>query len=143
MIQRLSPSGERRAAIEAGRDLRPHLGTAPFHARHETGIERPRLGFENARRRTAMPASASAARRPRPPSDSDRTAREHHAAYARALQCLRARRRAALMAAGLQRHVGRGARRPGTRLRQRDRLGMRPAGALVPALADQLARRRR
>lgn len=109
-----------------------------FHALDETDVEFPRLGFEDAalHRDAGLHQTQQAA-------TGDLGVgilhRRDHPRHPGAHQRIGARRGAAEVAAGLEGHVGGGAACILAGLAQGMDLGVRLAGADVPALADHLA----
>ena len=145
VIHWLSPlaSAVRPSRLAAAFD--PHPRPAARHPRHEADVQLARLVFEQARPRPRCPPRAAASApcaacgigiAPSPPRRArcrPRSPRRCTAACARCGCTARASRTAS-------RRAGRAAR---ARVGQRVDLGVRRAGALVPALADHLAVARR
>jgi len=131
-------AGHGGAAVQAHGQLGADEWQAVFHAFQEPGVEGAGLGFEyatgdfDAGIRQALQALAG-----------DLRVRVlhgcHHTRHARLHQCLGARRRAAMVAARFKGNVGAGAAGTLTGLAQGMHLGMRLAGAHMPALTDHLA----
>ncbi|EXF42540.1 hypothetical protein BAY1663_05062 [Pseudomonas sp. BAY1663] len=131
-------AGHRGAAIEAHCQLGANERQAAFHALDEARIEFARLGLQHA----AGDLDAGAAQQRQPAPGDLRIGvlhRRHHTGDAGLDQGLGARRRTPVVAAGLEGDVGGGATRTFAGLAQRMDLGMRFAGAHVPAFADPLA----
>ena len=135
------PVGERTLRIETGSDLHADPGAPGGHARNEADVDLARLvGHDTALHRNAGGAQAFEAL-----TRNQRIGvfhRRDHARDAGRDQCVRARRRAPEMTAGLERHAGgRTARIEATRFRVVERfdLCVRTAGRLRRAFADDRA----
>src|SRR5207245_1077196 len=126
---------ERRTGAEAHRELPAHPGAPLSHALHESAVELERLALEQ----PSLDFDAPFAQR-RGAASVDLGVGIgggiHHARHARLEQRLDAGGRAAVMAAGLERHVHRSPRGLRSGGLERLDLGVCLAGALVPALAD-------
>ena len=109
VIHWLVPLSQRGAAVERDRGLHAHPGPAALHAREEADVELARLRRRRGPTSTSMPAARSRAK-PWPATSGfgSRIAIDDPADAGRD-QRVAARRRAAVVRAGLQRDVGGGA----------------------------------
>ena len=130
-------AGECAAPVDAGRQLHPQPGAAAHQPREVAAVEFARLrlhqaaGDLDAGRGQPFEAGTVDLR--------ERVAhRRHHPRHAGSHQCLRARRGVAGVGAGLQGDVGGGTPGAVAGCLQRQCLGVRLAGTLVPALAHHL-----
>ena len=124
-----------RLAVQAGGHFQAHPGPAARHARNEADVQLTRLRLhqavleEDARRAQSFHAIAAHL-------GIGIAHRRHHARHARFDQRVGARRRAAVVAAGFERDIDGGAACLRSGRAQRVGLGMRLAGADMPAFAD-------
>src|SRR5581483_9458174 len=129
---------ERGAPVETRRDLHPRPGPSARHARDETDVQLARRFLHE----TLLDADAGRAQL-REARARDLRIRVLHggddAGDAGRDHRVGARRRAPVVAAGLEVDVERGPARPRARLRERERLGVREARLLVPAFAHHRA----
>ncbi len=125
---------ERRATVEARGGLEAHPRAAAAHALQEAGVERRRFRVEQPAR-----DRDTGCRKPRGTAPVDARVRiahrVDHARKPRFDQGIGARGRAAVVAAGLERDIGRGAHRARAGLAQCADFGVRLTSAHMPALA--------
>ena len=133
-------AGERRAPIDTRADLDGHPRRATSHARKEPAIQLACIAFEYADRdldsrrfELAQPAASHSWIGVRRGHDDSLQTRSEHG--------VDTGRRAAMMRARLERHVGGAATRASASLGQRIDLCMRLTGAAMPALAHHIALR--
>ena len=128
---------QRGLAVEADAQLHRQPRPPARHAADKAAVEFARLGFQQA----AGTLDAGCGETCHALTGDQRIGIDHgrhHAPDSGLQQCIGAGGRAAEMAARLQRHVGRGAACPLAGHGQRMPLGMRRAGADVPALSRHL-----
>ena len=129
---------QRRASVQTGRDLHAHPRTTARHPRDKADVEFTRSVFTDAA--VGQDARRTQARKPLPGGTRIRVLhRRHHAMQSGCDQCFIAGRCAAVVMTGFESDVGGGATRTLTSRLQGDDLGVRPAGARMPALANDLA----
>ena len=130
--------GQRGAPVQAHRQLGADKGATLRHALNKTGVQRPRLGFQQ----PAIHDHAGIPQLLQTLAGHLRVRighRRHHPADAGVEQRVGAGRGAAVMATRFQGHIGGGAARPVAGRFQGDHLGVGLAGAFVPTLADDHA----
>ncbi|MNF62061.1 hypothetical protein D3C84_437320 [compost metagenome] len=130
-------TGHGGSTIQAHGQLDPHEGQAVLHTFEETFIEFARLAFKH----TALCGDAGLFQALQAATGDCRVRvlhGRHHPCQPGVDQCIGARRGAAVMAAGLQRHVGGGTTGILAGSAQGMNFGVGFAGAHVPAFADNL-----
>ena len=128
-------AGQRGAAVQAHRQLHPHPRAAALDPAEEADVEFARRLAHQA----GVDGDAGSAQKARAAAVDLRErilGGDHHPLHACGNQRIGARRRAAVVRAGLQRHIGGGATRPLAGFAQRVYLGMRLTGTLVETRAD-------
>ena len=126
------------ASVETGRKLQRHEGPPPHQAAEKTGLQPRGLGCQH-----VLGQGHAALAQDRMARTTDARVRIGHgrddARDARRDQPAGAGRRAAMMGAGLQRHIGRGAARGLARHVQRHAFGMGAPAGLGPAAPHDAA----